>query len=171
AAATGIGSPNGVTCHIRILERKGWIERGPEGSARSIRIAQSGAGLPHLGYVSCGALVEHSPDFETQWIDFNAGWPPGSYLLRAVGDSMIGDGIFDGDVMVVEPTQTAAVGDIVVVDEPGGGQTVKRLTADQAGPLLKPSNPAVRPIRPAPTAKIVGVVVGSFHRFKPRRAT
>lgn len=81
------------------------------------------------------------------------------------GDSMIDVGLHDGDIVVVEHNTATKPGDIVVavVD---GKLTVKTLAMEGQQYVLKPQNAAYETIRPGASLEVLGVVVGSFRRFK-----
>src|SRR5437899_422903 len=87
------------------------------------------------------------------------------FALRARGSSMIDEGIRDGDYLIVEPRETADVGQTVVA-EVDGGVTVKRLCREKDGQIrLQPANPDMLPlVVAAERVRIVGVVVGVFRR-------
>lgn len=92
--------------------------------------------------------------------------PASTFLVRVAGDSMIGAGILDGDILVVDRSLDARPGDIVValLD---GAFTVKRLQRRGGRPLLCAENPAYAPIAPGPEQDLMmwGVVTGSIRRF------
>jgi repressor LexA len=91
--------------------------------------------------------------------------PSRTLLIPVRGDSMFGANIFDGDVVIVERQENAAVGEIVVaaVD---GELTVKRLLRDVDGWVLHPENPAFADIRPQGELRIIGIVTGLARRLK-----
>lgn len=90
--------------------------------------------------------------------------PSATVLVKVHGDSMIGAGICDGDIVVVEQRKNANPGSIVVavVD---GEFTIKFLRRDEKGYYLQPANPAFPPIRPEGELTIFGVVVGQFRKY------
>lgn len=99
-----------------------------------------------LEYVPCG-FPSPAQDYVETRIDITAlciQHPSATYLLKASGDSMIGEGITDGDLLVVDSALTPQDGDVVVaaVD---GDFTVKLLRLRPV-PQLVPTNPAYRPI-------------------------
>lgn len=86
-------------------------------------------------------------------------------LVTVKGDSMVGAGIHEGDVVVVEKRANARAGDIVIaiVDNEF---TLKRLAFERGRPVLKPENKAYAVIRPKGSLEIFGVVVGMFRRYR-----
>ena len=110
-------------------------------------------------------LPEQSPDsMRTMTIDsYLIQHPSKTSLVRVKGDSMIGAGILDGDLAVVEWRTDARPGEIVValVD---GELTLKYLARDQAGYYLKPANDAYPEIRAGGQLEVSGVMVGLVRR-------
>ena len=121
--------------------------------------------IPLLGTVAAGVPFQAFPVEGT--LELPAGLWGGRtvFALRARGSSMIDEGIRDGDYLIVEPRETADVGQTVVA-EVDGGVTVKRLCREKDGRLrLQPANPDMLPLVVAPQrVRIVGVVVGVFRR-------
>ncbi len=168
-----ISSLRGVTIHLDALERKGWIER--ESTSRSIRVlapqqpevSQQGAAVPLLGAISAGVpllAVENVDSYVTVPKEMSAS---GSELfaLKVRGDSMIGDHIMDGDVIIVRSQNSADTDDIVAALI-GDEATVKRLDLRANPPRLLPSNPNYEPIELAgEDARILGKVVGLMRTF------
>lgn len=187
----GIKSTNGVSDHLRALERKGYISRqdgqsrgltmlrGPDGQA-PIRMAMDGiptAGnddglidVPILGRVAAGAplLAVQNIDDRMRIDPAMVGGRRSVFGLRVTGRSMIEAGILDGDVVFVQPASTADNGRIVVamVD---GEATVKRLFREADGVRLQPENSAMAPIFVARDSgqecSVLGEVVGVFRRI------
>ena len=89
--------------------------------------------------------------------------PSRTFLITVKGDSMIDAGLLPGDTVIVERTNTAQDGSIVValVDD---GYTVKRLVRENRRYVLKPENKAYPVLRPD-AIEIAGVVVGSFRKY------
>jgi repressor LexA len=146
--ALGLSSTRGALRHLEALEKKGFISRAP--GARAIQVRDSlraaAAYLPLVGEVPAGPLRHASEEVE-EWVPVPARWGgEGRFLLRVRGDSMIGDGIRDGDLVVVEPGPDALDGEVVValVD---GEATVKRLRRRRGGVELEASNPAYPTLR------------------------
>lgn len=92
---------------------------------------------------------------------------PHVYLVRVEGPSMIGAGIYNGDVLVVNKALEARSGHIVVayVD---GGMTVKRLQITPAGVWLQPENPNYRAIPVTESLHVWGVATHNLHQLCSR---
>jgi repressor LexA len=161
--AFGIRSPNGVAGHLHALEAKGVIRRGRRGS-RQIDLASPApaiASLPVYGAIAAGMPQEagqSSPDTFLSIDDLSLGFrpKPGSFALRVRGDSMKDVGIFDGDLVVVEPTPSPQAGQIVValID---GESTLKRLVRLKGKWFLKAENADYPELHPRADLVIQGV--------------
>lgn len=152
AAAFGLASPFGITKHLSALQEKGWIEiaahkaRGIRIRTRHRRYRSDSLQLPVLGRVAAGAPIGADSSVDDQLlIDRNCFEQTPDYLLRIVGDSMIEDGIFDGDLVAIKRTPEALNGQIVVarIDDE---ITIKRLKLTKQQILLIPRNPDYAPI-------------------------
>jgi repressor LexA len=184
--AFNITSTNGVNDHLKALERKGYLSRG-EQKSRSFVPTPSGRNLlgmhaarsrvievPVLGRVAAGAplLAEQNLD-ETMQIDPSVLPQAGKdcFALKVKGDSMIEDGIFDGDLVFVRRQPSARSGEIVVamID---GEATVKRFFLEGNRLRLQPANAAMEPIyvsaSQAKDTSILGIVVGVFRKMQMR---
>lgn len=180
----GLASLNAVAKLIAQLRRRGrlvpappnakrWLEpvrergRGPVGGTGRAASARSGSTIPLLGTIAAGQPiepVETAEDIEVPGSMLGAGE---RYALRVQGDSMIEDGIQDGDIVVVRRAQRANPGETVVaiVD---GDATLKRFHPSRGQVELRPANAALEPIRVgADRVEIRGVLVGLFRRYAP----
>ncbi|MFG9881855.1 LexA family protein [Pseudomonas aeruginosa] len=92
---------------------------------------------------------------------------PNVYLVRVSGPSMIGAGIYDGDVLVVNRALEARSGNIVVayVD---GGMTVKRLQISAAGVWLQPENTDYKALAVTESLHVWGVATHNLHSLCSR---
>jgi SOS regulatory protein LexA len=120
-----------------------------------------------LGSVRAGApapATQESPEV-LEIDDYLISDPNRTLLVTVRGDSMKDAGLLDGDIVVVESKRPTRSGDIVVacVD---GEMTVKTLRDQKGEYVLEPANEAYEVIIPRDSLEIVGVVVGSFRRFK-----
>jgi len=168
----GIKSTNGVNDHLKALERKGYLVRD-ELKSRTMRPSDLGGDMvevPLLGRIAAGAPLlaqEHIED--TVRVDsFLLGNNQPVFALRVVGESMIEDGIYDGDYIFVKKQIAANPGQIVValIDEEA---TVKRYYPEGDRIRLQPANAAMAPIyvhrRDFKQTSILGVVVGVYRKM------
>ena len=190
----GIRSTNGVNDHLKALERKGYLLRG-ELKSRALSVIEGGrsqAGrfprlarrelsavgdgdvveVPVVGKVAAGEPIlaqENITDHVR--IDSVLLGDGGRkvFALRVSGDSMIGDGIFDGDYIFVRKQLHAGAGEIVVAmieDE----ATVKRFYPEGDRVRFQPSNPRLKPIyvrrEDFRETQIIGVVVGVYRKMQ-----
>jgi len=180
AKALGLASLATVHKHVLTLERKGFIRRGYNQS-RSIEVVQLPkpvreeiiesrvAGVTELrllGRIAAGRPLESVEDRETISLsDFTRS--KDVFVLRVKGESMVDDHILDGDYVVVEPTQVANNGEIVVALVGGDEATLKRFYREGAGRIrLQPANSSIEPIRvPAADVKIQGRVLGVLRKY------
>jgi repressor LexA len=144
----GVRSPLGIVKHLRALERKGRITCQP-GSSRGISLSNRPprpAMLPILGRVRAG-LPEEAVEDILGYCATDPDWTRGAdcFYLRVAGDSMIEDGIRDGDLALVRSQTTAENGEIVVALL-NGEATLKRLYREEGHIRLQPANAALQPI-------------------------
>ena len=169
AAAFGFNQTRGAHKHLLALEAKGRLQLLP-GKARGIRLRplagargttlrrrEAALELPVLGRVAAGAPIGANGaladgDIERHLLlDRAMFFPTPDYLLKVQGDSMVDDGIFDGDLIAVHRTPVAENGQIVVA-RIDGELTVKRFQRDSRRISLLPRNPDYAPIIIAPDA-------------------
>ena len=156
--------------HLSNLETKGIIRRTWNHS-RAIELVdqprRSGAvDLPLLGTVAAGAPIEELEDPDTVSVPEELIRRNNTFVLRVAGDSMIEDGIWDGDYIVVEERRDADNGETVVavID---GETTVKRFYREDGGTVrLQPANERLAPIRVSQRdLQVRGVVVAVMRKY------
>ncbi len=162
--------------HITTLERKGFIRRGYNQS-RSIEVVQLPkpvreqvlqrhvVELPLAGRIAAGRPLESVEDRETISLgDFARSG--NTFVLQVKGNSMVDDHILDGDFIVVEHTQVANAGEIVVALV-GGEATLKRFYREPGGKIrLQPANSEMPPIVvQGAEVKIQGRVIGVLRKY------
>lgn len=169
----GIRSTNGVNDHLKALERKGFLRRDDLKSRAMRPVHLDDADvieIPVLGKVAAGQPILAVEDAEdTVRIDrCLVGGEREMFALRIVGDSMIGDGIHDGDYVFIRKSPTARSGDIVIAmieDE----ATCKRYYPEGDRIRFQPANAALAPIfvhrRDFRETMILGKVVGVYRRL------
>jgi repressor LexA len=168
-ALTGKKSTAGVQKLLHALGRKGYIERAPGRSRGIVPVGGvRSVWVPLVGWVVAGTPVLSEENIEGYCALDSSVVPEGAFLLRVRGDSMIGDHIQDGDLILVRPQPRAEDGAIVVamVD---GETTVKRLRRRTDGIELIPSHPAMEPllIREDVQLRIIGKVVAVLRFLEP----
>jgi repressor LexA len=181
----GIRSTNGVNDHLKALEKKGYLARedlksralrplkSVEGGAVPANLGEDLVEIPLVGRVAAGQpllAVENRED--TVRIDrfFLGNHKSGEvFALRVKGDSMVDDGIHDGDFIFVKKALTADKGDIVVAlieDE----ATVKRYYPEGDVIRFQPANSAMQPIyvkrRDFKSVNLIGIVVGIYRKIR-----
>jgi repressor LexA len=172
AKAIGVRSLATVHEHLQTLVRKGVIRRY-EGVVRGIEVLDNkisrvleGIELPILGFIAAGEPIETytDPNATLQVAPFLLSGTKKSFVLQVKGSSMIEDGIFDGDYVVVEEQETANNGDIVVALLEGGVATMKRFYKERDHVRLEPANSSMKPII-AKNVTIQGKVVGVIRKY------
>jgi len=171
----GLSSLSTVHEHLAVLEKKGLIRRY-RGAVRGIEVLQketeekailaSMVELPVLGFIACGEPIEPYTDPNaTLAVNSNlikAG--DKSFVLQAKGDSMIDDGILNGDYVVVKEQQSAYNGDIVVAVLRNGFATLKRFYKEATRIRLQPANSTMSTIY-VTDVEIRGKVVAVIRQF------
>jgi repressor LexA len=170
--AVGLTSSSSVHAQLANLERAGLLTKDPT-KPRAMTLASeepvaAARTVPLVGRIAAGAPVlaeEHVEEF----VAVPEGFADDAehFALTVTGDSMIGAGIFDGDMLVVRAQETAADGDIVAALLPGPAEdeaTVKRLGHDGDRVMLIPENPAMEPFEMV-EGRILGKVVAVLRKL------
>jgi repressor LexA len=169
----GIKSTNGVNDHLRALEKKGYLQR-EDLKSRALRpIAPSGqvVEVPILGRVAAGQplLAVRNHDDTVRVDRFFIGQNREVFALRVKGDSMIEDGIFDGDFVFVRKQLQATPGETVVAMI-GDEATVKRYYPEGDTIRFQPANARMEPIfvrkRDWKSVNLLGVVIGVYRKMQ-----
>ena len=176
----GLASPSTVHAHLANLERAGLLRRDPTkpralellGRERREAAPQESderadvARLPLLGQIAAGGPLLAEQNIE-DYVPMPAS-TKGDFVLRVKGESMIDAGILDGDLVIVQRTQDARNGDIVVAlagdDESADEATVKTFYRERDRVRLQPENASLEPIY-AGHVQILGRVVGVFREL------
>jgi len=170
----GFSSYGTVYKHLSLLEKKGLIrrdwnqKRGVElvEKAEPEPAAASGVReLPLFGYIAAGRPLDVEVSNETITVPDRLTSRGENYVLKVRGDSMVEDGIFDGDYVIIARRETADNGEMVVASV-NGEVTLKRLYREGPRVRLQPANSMMSPIfAPARDVAVQGVVVGLMRRF------
>ncbi len=173
ADAMGLSSLATVHEHIEILVKKGVLRKTGQRKTRTLEIVDkklsdidAGLQLPILGFIAAGKPIEPFSD-PSAFLSVAPSMISGksrSYILQVKGESMIGDGIFDGDYVVIEERHDVKNGDIVVALLDNGLATLKRFFKEATRVRLEPSNAKMAPIY-ATSVQIQGKVIAVIRKF------
>jgi repressor LexA len=170
--AVGLTSSSSVHAQVATLERRGLLRKDPT-KPRAMALSDTpraeGVVVPLVGRIAAGAAVladQHVEDHLVVPMGF-AG-DAQHFALTVRGDSMVGAGIFDGDIVVVRAQASAEDGDIVAVLLPGPAEdeaTVKRLRKRKGRVMLVPENPSLEPFEMDPEGQLLGKVVSVLRKL------
>ncbi len=168
-AALGLSSKGSLHKQIQALVEAGLVEPMNH-QRRGIRLTeaveQADDTLPLLGYIAAGSpieAVEQQERFQVpDWMRTNGR----CYVLQVKGESMIEEGILDGDHIVIEQRNHARNGEIVVALVDGTDATLKRIEQRPGSVILHPANASMKPMQFSPDqVQIQGVLVGQMRRY------
>jgi repressor LexA len=172
ADALGVSSLATVHEHLQTLVKKGVIKRF-EGAVRGIELldeklsaAVDGVELPILGFIAAGSPIQPmtDPNATLKVAPTMLSGKKHSFVLQVRGDSMIEEGILDGDFVVIEEQPAVQDGDIVVALLDNGLATLKKFFREATRVRLEPANSTMKPIY-AKNVTVQGKVVGLVRRF------
>lgn len=168
----GYAGESSLTATLRLMESKGLIRiegGGAKGRSRVAALTPEGrqaigesSGIPLLGTIPAGPLTEALQEAQTVDAHDLLPYREGDFLLRVRGDSMIGDGILDGDAVLIRPGIAWQSGEIaaVLVGE-DYESTLKRIFLSGENVILRASNPIYPDLEiPARAVQIAGVFRG-----------
>lgn len=169
----GYSSFGTVYKHLKLLQKKGYLHRDWN-QKRGLELVRAVPGqstqteVPFLGLIAAGQPIEALPGDETLSVPNHlfGGHSSDHYVLRVTGESMIQEGIYDGDFVIVLRRKEARPGEMVVALVEGIEATLKRFYPEGNKVRLQPSNPEMKAIRlPAASVQVQGVVVGLMRKY------
>lgn len=152
--------------HMEELAEKGFIKKN--NSVRGVEIVQNNMSisLPFKGFIAAGIPIEAIEEHDAVAVPKNLLAKSGQhFVLQVKGDSMINDGVFDGDKVIIREQNTAENGDMVVALLNREEATLKRFFKENNKIRLQPANPAFRPIY-AKNVEIQGKVISVIRSFE-----
>jgi repressor LexA len=167
----GFRSYNAVFKHLKQLEARGYLKSRWKNKKQAFSLKEpvqaslSTRSLPLLGRVAAGEPIEALEDRDTIEVPESFLGTGEHFALRVRGDSMIGDGIHDGDLILLRKQEDAENGQTVValID---GEATVKRFYRKGASVELHPANANMQPlVVEAEQVTVQGVVVGLIRKY------
>lgn len=173
AEAIGVSSLATVHEHLQALQDKGLIKRR-QGKVRAIELIENevnfvheGFEAPILGFIAAGQPIQTftDPNATLTIPQTMVSGKKRTYVLQVRGESMIEDGILDGDHVIVEQTEAATNGQIVVALLDNGMATLKRFFKEATRIRLEPANAKMQPIF-VKNVRIQGRVVGLVRRYQ-----
>jgi len=170
-----IKSKSGIHKLLSGLEEKGIIERLPH-KARALKLKQNEisknkineSDIPFLGRIAAGNPIEAiTGSFEQISVpNYLLNSQDDHFTLEVIGDSMIDEGIFDGDIVVIKKIDTALTGDIVVALIDDNEVTLKKFRSYKNSIALEPANKNFKTrIFGVDRVKIQGKLVGLIRKF------
>jgi repressor LexA len=167
--ALGLTSRGSLHKHIQALIQAGLVEP-MDRTHRGIRLVQQPEreeGIPYLGTIAAGRPIEALPQPEyLQVPDELLGSKP-CYVLKVRGDSMIEEGILDGDYVVIEQRDTANNGEIIVALVNNEEATLKRIEQKPGKVILHPANASMEALMYSPDeVQIQGVLRGLLRSYR-----
>ena len=165
----GLNSPATVHAHIQALVKKGYLKSGFN-EPRSLEITKKvfhkskSIDLPLSGLITAGEPIEAIQGHETMAVPENLVRDENSYVLKVKGSSMIEDGIFDGDYVIVERNFYPKNGDVVVALLDNAYATLKKFYREAKRIRLQPANSSMKPIYVTNPA-IQGIVRAIIRKF------
>ncbi len=174
----GFSSYGTVYKHLSLLQKKGLIRRDwnqkrgvelveqPEAEAPARSSASNARELPLFGYIAAGRPLDVEVNSsEMISVPEHLTSRGENYVLKVRGDSMVDDGILDGDLVIISRRERADNGEMVVANV-NGEVTLKRLYQEGEKVRLQPANSLMSPIYAAARdVAVQGVVVGLMRRF------
>ncbi len=167
-----LSSPATVHAHVQALAEKGKITLGHDGEARSMELVHAkpfemAVLLPLSGLITAGEPIEAVEQNETMAVPVNFVVDgENSYVLQVKGKSMIDDGIYDGDYVVIERNPSPKNGEVVVALLDNAYATLKRFYRERNRIRLQPANSTMDPIF-VQDCIIQGVVRAVIRQFNP----
>jgi len=158
ASAGKARSLNLTSKALRLLERIRIDQTGPD------RATGGYASIPLCGTVAAGAPIQAFETKDRLSLPSLFGEPGQLFALQVRGDSMIGDGIHDGDYVICRQARSAENGQLVVAMLDGESATLKRFYREPARARLEPANDSYQPIY-SDDLQIQAVVIGLLRKF------
>ena len=163
--------------HIEALRHKGYLKKEanqPRGiQPYQLSSNESVVQIPLLGTIAAGAPIEAIEEPETITVTKNQLSGSGRHFaLRVKGTSMIDEGIFDGDIVVIREQLTAENGETVVAIIDQNEATLKKLYQENNRIRLQPANQTLLPLYPEEVeirGKVISVIRNYSHRIEKTR--
>ncbi len=165
----GFKSRNAVYKHLQRLQERGYLQTPIKNRKRAIELLplrSSATSIPFLGVVAAGIPIEAVEIPESVEVPESFLGNGNNFALRVKGDSMVDEGIREGDILIITKQSHAENGQTVVALVEGEA-TVKKFYQDGEEIELRPANNRMKPLLlPAGEVEIVGTVVGLLRHYR-----
>lgn len=171
ASALGLSSVSTVHAHVSHLIQRGLLRRGwnQNRTLEPVKLEHRprAAEIPLAGVVTAGQPIEAVQTTESLEVPESLLGRGETFALRVAGESMIGDGIRDGDYVIVERRRKARNGQTVVALIDGVDATLKTFYLEGEKVRLQPANPNMKAMRfAARRVQIAGVVTAVIRHYR-----
>jgi repressor LexA len=149
------------------MEKFPSLQKAHVGTPAEFEVQTERSSIPVLGQIAAGQPLDVM-DRADEYLELDSYFPSGCYALKVKGESMIDALISDGDLVLIEPRDSAANGEIVVALVNNEGATLKRFYKEEDKIRLQPENPTMEPIYLNPSKddlKIQGIVKGVVRKM------
>jgi repressor LexA len=159
----GVRSKSVVHFWVYKLLNEGLLEKDSRGFLKPSRRSLA---LPVVGEIAAGfpSPAEEELRDIISFDEYLITRPESSFLLKVIGDSMAGEGIMEGDLVIVEKGRDPKNGDIIVA-EVDGEWTIKYFRKEGKSVILEAANPKYQPIRPKSELQLGGVVTAVIRKY------
>ncbi len=165
-----LSSVSTVNHYMKVLQKKGYIRR-EKNAARAIEIGNQEAvvNIPFKGYITAGKAIEAVEEYENITVTKTMVSSSGEHFALGVkGDSMIDEGIFDGDTVIVRKQNTVENGETAVALINGNEVTLKKIFKEKNRIRLQPANPKLKPLY-VRSIIIQGKVISAMRNLEEKR--
>jgi len=159
----GVRSKSVVHFWINKLLTEGLLEKDSRGF---LKLSRRSLALPMVGEIAAGfpSPAEEELRDIISFDEYLVTRPESSFLLKVSGDSMAGEGIMEGDLVIVEKGRDPKNGDIIVA-EVDGEWTIKYFRREGKNVILEAANPKYKAIRPKSELRLGGVVTAVIRKY------
>ncbi|MCL5010636.1 MAG: transcriptional repressor LexA [Patescibacteria group bacterium] len=162
-----LSSVSTINHYMQILQKKGYIKR-EKNAARAVEIGKQATvvSIPFKGYIAAGSPIEAIEEYKAITVPKDMVSSSGEhYALGVKGDSMVDEGIFDGDTVIVRKQSTVENGETAVALINNNEVTLKKIYKEANRIRLQPANPRLKPLY-VKNIIIQGKVISAMRNLK-----
>ena len=161
-----LSSVSTVSHYMKILQEKGYIKH-EKNTARSVEVEkkESLISIPFKGYIAAGQPIEVVEEFETIAVPSSSNYTGNLFALGVKGDSMIDEGIFDGDTVIIRQQSSVEDGETAVALINNNEVTLKKIYKEKNRIRLQPANPKLKSLY-VKEVIIQGKVISTFRNIE-----